>query len=256
MGLGDWLRRRTDGQGAVSPMRLPVSGLTLRPVPVPGARASVRGRPVPGLPLPAAPTGTGVASGRAARGDRCPVLDRGERRAAVPVPARLLAEPVPRRRAGPRRPAVRPGGPHPWRDPPGLRAFHLARGPLLLRAARPQAEGEAEAGPAAADLPSASAAAGRAGGRKPGRSAPVQRRGTGAGPRLAHARALPLLGARARVRVRRPCRLCSGPRRPVRLRPLRTPSPLPQAQPLHRLRFRLLSVRVPPPYVLGGPRLP
>lgn len=83
--------------------------------------------------------GRRLAARGPAVGDRRPVLDRRERRAAVPLASRLLAEPDARRRTRPRRPAVRPGRPHPRRRPPGRRTVRLSRRPAA--AARGPASG-------------------------------------------------------------------------------------------------------------------
>ncbi len=139
------------GRGRVSPMRIPVR------LPVPGPMPGLRpasglvlrlrsGPPLPAVPLPAVPTGTGVASGRPARGDRRPVLDRGERRPAVPVPARFVAEPHPRRRVGPRRHAVGSRGPHPRCRPPGRAAFRCPRGAAAAAGGPPGDGGRAGRG--------------------------------------------------------------------------------------------------------------
>lgn len=94
-----------------------------------------------------------MAAGGPAVGDRRPVLDRCERRPAVPLAPGLLAEPVPRRRTRPRRPAVGAGRPHPRSRPPGLRApcdvprrpAAAPRGPARRRSRRAR---RAHAGPA------------------------------------------------------------------------------------------------------------
>lgn len=100
--------------------------------------------------------GRRLASYRGAATHRGPRPARGERRARVPCGPRLLAEPVVRLGSRSRDAAHRPDRPGPRRHPPGRAAGHpCRRGPLLLRALRPEGAGESAdgtpgAGPSAA----------------------------------------------------------------------------------------------------------